>query len=113
MCTYATFVMSWWLSIDTYDVFPIPYYPITVLKEDNQFIDVVKRTPSSVIIAIICFCSVWSVIGLAGFHTYLTTSDQTTNEDVGILETNVDAYHAHFPLCNANIIPLQRHPHYR
>ncbi|XP_040159607.1 palmitoyltransferase app isoform X2 [Anopheles arabiensis] len=55
---------------------------VMLLKEDNQFIDVVKRTPSSVIIAIICFCSVWSVIGLAGFHTYLTTSDQTTNEDI-------------------------------
>uniref|UniRef100_A0A182WA98 protein S-acyltransferase n=1 Tax=Anopheles minimus TaxID=112268 RepID=A0A182WA98_9DIPT len=55
---------------------------VMLLKEDTQFIDVVKRTPSSVIIAIICFCSVWSVIGLAGFHTYLTTSDQTTNEDI-------------------------------
>ncbi|XP_035791256.1 hornerin-like isoform X1 [Anopheles albimanus] len=55
---------------------------VMLLKEDNQFIDVVKRTPSSVIIAVICFCSVWSVIGLAGFHTYLTTSDQTTNEDI-------------------------------
>uniref|UniRef100_A0A182LXX2 protein S-acyltransferase n=1 Tax=Anopheles culicifacies TaxID=139723 RepID=A0A182LXX2_9DIPT len=64
-------------------MFSYPYLTYqTVLKEDTQFIDVVKRTPSSVIIAIICFCSVWSVIGLAGFHTYLTTSDQTTNEDI-------------------------------
>lgn len=55
---------------------------VLLFKDEDQFLDIVKKTPFSVIIAIICFCSVWSVIGLAGFHTYLTTSDQTTNEDI-------------------------------
>lgn len=55
-----------------------------VTRDDRQFLDAVKESPASVLVAIICFFSVWSVLGLAGFHTYLTTSNQTTNEDVGL-----------------------------
>ena len=41
----------------------------------------------TIVETIICFFSVWSIIGLAGFHTYLATSEQTTNEDVSDLLT--------------------------
>lgn len=55
---------------------------VLLMKNKQEVIEVIREAPFSVIVTIICFFSIWSVIGLAGFHTYLTTSDQTTNEDL-------------------------------
>ncbi|KAL9699200.1 hypothetical protein quinque_002641 [Culex quinquefasciatus] len=74
-----------------------------LFKDEDQFFDIVKKTPFSVIIAVICFCSVWSVIGLAGFHTYLTTSDQTTNEDIKGSFTSKGGQQAINPYSQGNI----------
>lgn len=62
--------------------FVVVYFDIVGKDGDEQFTEIVKKAPFSVLVTLICFFSIWSVIGLAGFHTYLTTSDQTTNEDV-------------------------------
>ena len=60
---------------------------VTVTEEDHPFLEAVKDSPPSVIVGVVCFFSVWTVLGLARYHTYLTTSNQTTNEDVSTIHT--------------------------
>ncbi|TMW51118.1 hypothetical protein DOY81_003791 [Sarcophaga bullata] len=55
---------------------------VLLMKTEPEVFQVIKKAPFTVVVVFICFFSIWSVIGLAGFHTYLTTSDQTTNEDL-------------------------------
>ncbi|XP_018022485.1 palmitoyltransferase ZDHHC9 [Hyalella azteca] len=49
---------------------------------EGSFMKAVQNNPASVVEGVVCFIAVWSILGLAGFHTYLTTSNQTTNEDI-------------------------------
>lgn len=51
-------------------------------RTKESFPDTLRDSPASVIEIVICFFSLWSILGLAGFHTYLTTANQTTNEDI-------------------------------
>jgi len=75
-----------------------------------NFLDAVRHSPASIIVCVICFFSVWSVIGLAGFHTYLTSSNLTTNEDIKgsysskRSSTNFNPYSAGNPFNNCALV---------
>ena len=38
---------------------------------EGPFIEAIQESPTSIIVCIICFFSVWSILGLAGFHTWV------------------------------------------
>ncbi|XP_028819455.1 palmitoyltransferase ZDHHC18-B isoform X2 [Denticeps clupeoides] len=51
-------------------------------KDGKGLIFAVQESPASAVELVICFFSVWSILGLSGFHTYLVASNRTTNEDI-------------------------------
>ncbi|VDI74548.1 palmitoyltransferase ZDHHC9-like isoform X3 [Mytilus galloprovincialis] len=77
---FYLFILS--LSILCIYIFACVLTHLILRSKDDNFLHAMRDSPASVIEAIVCFFSVWSVIGLAGFHTYLVGSDQTTNEDI-------------------------------
>lgn len=54
-------------------------------QEKASFIDAIKDTPATIVEAVVCFFSMWSILCLCGYHTYLISSEISTNEDVIII----------------------------
>lgn len=76
------------------------FFPVA---EGRLVFDAVRESPTSVLVVAVTFSSVWSVLGLAGFHTYLAASNQTTNEDVSV-DISVKLGKTHFFLTYRNEI---------
>ncbi|KAM9434153.1 palmitoyltransferase ZDHHC18-B [Clarias gariepinus] len=51
-------------------------------KEGKGLVYALQQSPASALELVVCFFSVWSILGLSGFHTYLVAANLTTNEDI-------------------------------
>ncbi|XP_063621532.1 palmitoyltransferase ZDHHC9 [Cydia splendana] len=77
---FYTFVVS--LSFLAVFVFACAVAHVALEARTLGLAAALRKEPASALAAGVCFLSVWSVLGLAGFHTYLASTDQTTNEDI-------------------------------
>ncbi|XP_063040599.1 palmitoyltransferase ZDHHC14-like isoform X2 [Engraulis encrasicolus] len=77
---FYMFILS--LSFLTIFIFSFVITHVILQSEHKGFLGALKDSPASVLEVVVCFFSVWSIVGLSGFHTYLIGSNQTTNEDI-------------------------------
>lgn len=69
---FYMFIMS--LAILCVFVFASVITHIVLLSRTSNLLEAIKATPASVIEAVICFFSVWSILGLAGERGRLSVS---------------------------------------
>ncbi|XP_028314953.1 palmitoyltransferase ZDHHC9 [Gouania willdenowi] len=70
------------LSLLTIYIFTFDIIHVAMRSVDYGFLNTLKETPGTVLEVLVCFFTLWSVVGLTGFHTYLISLNQTTNEDI-------------------------------
>ncbi|XP_020563032.1 palmitoyltransferase ZDHHC18 isoform X4 [Oryzias latipes] len=78
---FYTFIVS--LSFLTSFIFSCVSTHLAMRAQDGRgLVSALQESPGSAVELVICFFSVWSILGLSGFHTYLVASNLTTNEDI-------------------------------
>ncbi|NXB10318.1 ZDH14 palmitoyltransferase, partial [Cnemophilus loriae] len=81
---FYMFILS--LSFLTVFIFAFVITHVILRSQQTGFLNALKdspaRYPFTETYSVVCFFSVWSIVGLSGFHTYLISSNQTTNEDI-------------------------------
>uniref|UniRef100_UPI0037E956C0 palmitoyltransferase ZDHHC18a isoform X1 n=1 Tax=Semicossyphus pulcher TaxID=241346 RepID=UPI0037E956C0 len=78
---FYSFIIS--LSFLTSFIFGCVVTHITLRTQTGKsIVQAIQESPASVVELVICFFSIWSILGLSGFHTYLVASNLTTNEDI-------------------------------
>ncbi|XP_041831460.1 palmitoyltransferase ZDHHC14-like [Melanotaenia boesemani] len=77
---FYLFILS--LSLLTVFIFAFVITHVILRSNRTGFLSALKDSPASILEVVVCFFSVWSIVGLSGFHTYLISSNQTTNEDI-------------------------------
>ncbi|KAF6732446.1 Palmitoyltransferase ZDHHC9 [Oryzias melastigma] len=70
------------LSLLTIYIFAFDIVHVVMRSVDKGFLNTLQETPGTVLEVLVCFFTLWSVVGLTGFHTYLISLNQTTNEDI-------------------------------
>ncbi|XP_025766690.1 palmitoyltransferase ZDHHC9 isoform X1 [Oreochromis niloticus] len=70
------------LSLLTIYIFTFDIVHVVMRSMNGGFLNTLKETPGTVLEVLVCFFTLWSVVGLTGFHTYLISLNQTTNEDI-------------------------------
>ncbi|KAG7461486.1 palmitoyltransferase ZDHHC18-like [Solea senegalensis] len=78
---FYTFIVL--LSFLTAFIFGCVTTHLALMAQDGKgLVFALQESPGSAVELVICFFSVWSILGLSGFHTYLVASNLTTNEDI-------------------------------
>uniref|UniRef100_UPI00398F3D1D palmitoyltransferase ZDHHC18-like n=1 Tax=Pristiophorus japonicus TaxID=55135 RepID=UPI00398F3D1D len=77
---FYMFLLS--LSFLTAFIFACVITHLTLRSQNTGLLNALQETPASALELVVCFFSVWSILGLSGFHTYLVASNLTTNEDI-------------------------------
>ncbi|XP_039186950.1 palmitoyltransferase ZDHHC9 [Crotalus tigris] len=77
---FYLFILS--LSLLTIYIFSFNIVYVALKSLKIGFLSTLKETPGTALEVLICFFTLWSVVGLTGFHTFLVALNQTTNEDI-------------------------------